>query len=148
MIQTCNTRRWCRCDRLCWGCCDGLGVHWLGAWSQSVRPGSQPEASLGWRAYAYCRPGLAGETKCMIPSVGKSDRAAREDIVLAHAALGHEEQVVAAVWNGAGSAGCQRLQHVVCTTQGALHHLTNYDLWQSGILRWQSCGICWKAWST
>ena len=28
------------------------------------------------------------------------------------------------------------------TMQGALHHLrlAKYDLWQSGILRWQSCG--------
>ena len=34
------------------------------------------------------QPGLAGETS-MMPSVGKSDRAAREDIVLAQAALGH-----------------------------------------------------------
>ena len=30
-----------------------------------------------------------GETKCMIPSVEKSDCAAREDIALAQAALGH-----------------------------------------------------------
>ena len=79
------------------GCCDSLGVHWSGAWSHSVRPGSRPEASHGWRAHAYCRgdgtgwsqPGLAGKTKCVVPSVGKSDRAAREDVVLAQAALGH-----------------------------------------------------------
>ena len=83
----------------------------------------QPRAGptrLGWR-----------ETMCMIPSVGKSDRAAREDIVLAQASL-----AVAAVLSGVGSVGCQRLQHVVCTMQGALHHLrlANYhDLWQSGI---------------
>ncbi|CAL5220132.1 g2089 [Coccomyxa viridis] len=79
------------------GCCDSLGVHWSGAWSHSVRPGSRPEASHGWRAHAYRRgdgtgwgqPGLAGKTKCVVPSVGKSDRAAREDVVLAQAALGH-----------------------------------------------------------
>ena len=68
------------------GCCDSLGVHWSGAWSHSVRPGSRPEASHGWRVHAYRRgdgtgwgqPGLAGKTKCVVPSVGKSDRAARE----------------------------------------------------------------------
>ena len=38
------------------------------------------------------QPGLAGKTKCVVPSVGKSDRAAREDVVLAQAALGHLEQ--------------------------------------------------------
>ncbi len=36
------------------GCSDSLGVHWLGAWSHSVRPGSRPGASQGWRAHAYC----------------------------------------------------------------------------------------------
>jgi hypothetical protein len=35
------------------------------------------------------QPGVAGKTKCVVPSVGKSDRAAREDVVLAQAALGH-----------------------------------------------------------
>ncbi len=33
------------------GCCDSLGVHWSGAWSHSVRPGSRPKASHGWRAH-------------------------------------------------------------------------------------------------
>lgn len=32
---------------------------------------------------------MAGKTKCVVHSVGKSDRAAREDVVLAQAALGH-----------------------------------------------------------
>ena len=41
------------------------------------------------RQHRAGQPGLAGETKCMIPSVDKSDCAAKEDIVLAHAALGH-----------------------------------------------------------
>ena len=52
-------------------------------------------------------PGGPTPTKCMIPSVGKSDRAAREDVVL-HWVM-DEEQAVAAVRSGAGSAGCQRL---------------------------------------
>ena len=41
-----------------------------------------------------------------------------------------EEQAVAAVWSGAESVGCRRLQYVVCM-QEALHHLglANYDLW-------------------
>ena len=34
------------------GSSDSLGVHWLGAWSYSVRPGSR--ASHVWRAHAYC----------------------------------------------------------------------------------------------
>ena len=58
---------------------------------------SRPEASHGWRVHAYRRgdgtgwgqPGLAGKTKCVVPSVGKSGRAARENVVLAQAALGH-----------------------------------------------------------
>lgn len=41
------------------------------------------------RQHRAGQPGLAGKTKCAIPSVGKSDRAAREDVVLAQAALGH-----------------------------------------------------------
>ena len=56
----------------------------------------QPTKGLPWlegtrkwlrRQHRAAQPGLVGETKCMIPSVGKSDRAAREDIVLAHVAL-------------------------------------------------------------
>ena len=66
---------------------------------------------------------LSGGHEPALPSVGKSDRAAREDVALAQAAMGH-----AAVWSG----GCP----VLHTTQGGLHHLrlAKRDLWQSGIL--------------
>ena len=50
------------------------------------------------------QPGLAGEAKCMIPSVGKSRPCCQQR----HWVM-DEEQAVAAVWSGAGSAGCQRL---------------------------------------
>ena len=45
------------------------------------------------RQHRAGQPGLAGKTKCAILSVGKSDRAAREDVVLAQAALGHRRSL-------------------------------------------------------
>ena len=72
------------------------------------------------RQHRAGQPGLAGKSKCVVPSAGKSDRAAREDVMLAQAE--DEEQRVAAVWCGLVS----RLEHMVRTTQGALHQIMIY----------------------
>ena len=79
------------------------------------------------RQHRAGQPGLAGKSKCVVPSAGKSDRAAREDVMLAQAE--DEEQAVAAVW--CGVVWCwicwlSRLEHMVRTTQGALHQLMIY----------------------